>query len=410
MTEAKPTIYGQLEGRSLAASMLTFSLVLSLAFALPNEAAAQAWELEREKGVGGGGAAAPAAPAVPRQAIQERAGSQTTRATPPTASELLEKAEPLDRSRRAILPPPPDAAPGSAIEVVAIPVILPSPPKPALEGVSVQPVLRSAAAADGTAEVPRRSAALATEGTVTDGEVDGAAAVDAAVAASVPIDIHVRFVEVNRSDMLNLGIDWSALVDSGGFRFGRSTGNVDDVGMDAFIDALAREEIVDVLAEPDLNATEGEVATTRIGGQIPVFVPGGDGRAAVALDEKPVGVSLDIEPAVSADRRIDLRVRPQVSSISAARAVVVDGFPVPAFTAREVETDADLSSGQTVAIAGLFQGDLAPDLDAFPALGDLPVLGELFRSERFQRDETELVVLITPYLTETDSERNIAAQ
>ena len=257
------------------------------------------------------------------------------------------------------------------------------------------------------------------------------------IAGSQQVNIRVRFAEVSRSDVFNLGINWDALVDTGDFLFGLSTGNflsnvgdlsareianlngeqfgrVDftgefgDVSIDAFIDALQREGIVNVLAEPNLTSVNGEPANFLAGGEIPILVPGGGGGDTVTIDYKPFGVSLDFIPTLLQGERINLRVRPEVSSISQAGAVVLDGFSVPAFTVRRAETTIELASGQTFAIAGLFQRDLATDTDKFPVLGDVPVLGQLFKSQRFRRSETELVILITPYLVKPTSNRNIA--
>ncbi len=257
------------------------------------------------------------------------------------------------------------------------------------------------------------------------------------IAGSQQVNIRVRFAEVSRNDVFNLGVNWDVLADTGDFLFGLSSGNflssvgdlsardigslngeefgrVDftgefgDVSIDAFIDALQREGIVNVLAEPNLTSVNGEPASFLAGGEIPILVPGGAGGETVTIDYKPFGVSLDFIPTLLPGERINLRVRPEVSSISQAGAVVLDGFSVPAFTVRRAETTIELASGQTFAIAGLFQRDLATDTDKFPVLGDVPVLGQLFRSQRFKRYETELVILITPYLVKPTSNRNIA--
>ena len=308
------------------------------------------------------------------------------------------------------------------------------------------------AASPGTlAKVSQRSGTLVTEGEVKDvGEAIDVAVVNEAlqktqaptvnattIAGSQQVNIRVRFAEVSRNDVFNLGVNWEALADTGDFLFGLSSGNflssvgdlaarevaglngeqfgrVDftgdfgDVSIDAFIDALQREGIVNVLAEPNLTSVNGEPANFLAGGEIPILVPGGAGGETVTINYKPFGVSLDFIPTLLPGERINLRVRPEVSSISQAGAVVLDGFSVPAFTVRRAETTIELASGQTFAIAGLFQRDLATDTDKFPVLGDVPVLGQLFRSQRFKRYETELVILITPYLVKPTSNRNIA--
>ena len=272
--------------------------------------------------------------------------------------------------------------------------------------------------------------------TVTEGlqQTQGPTANNTTIEGSQQVNIRVRFAEVSRNDVFSLGVNWDALADTGDFLFGLSTGNflsagsdldprdigIDDsfgrfdfngefgdVSIDAFIDALQREGIVNVLAEPNLTSVNGEPANFLAGGEIPILVPGGGGGETVTIDYKPFGVSLDFIPTLLPGERINLRVRPEVSTISQAGAVVLDGFSVPAFTVRRAETSVELASGQTFAIAGLFQRDLATDTDKFPVLGDVPVLGQLFKSQRFKRYETELVILITPYLVKPSSTRDI---
>ena len=249
--------------------------------------------------------------------------------------------------------------------------------------------------------------------------------------------IQVRFAEISRNDVFNLGINWNAIFDGSDFLFGLATGNflssiadtsardiasgsgeefarIDfngdfgDFSVDAFVDALQREGIVNLLAEPNLTSVNGEPASFHAGGEVPILVPGGGGDDSVTIEYKKFGVSLDFVPTLLPGERINLRVRPEVSSISSIGAVVLDDFAVPAFNVRSTETSVELASGQTFAIAGLFQRDLATDTDKFPLLGDVPVLGQLFQSERFQRRETELVILITPYLVKPTSINNIA--
>jgi pilus assembly protein CpaC len=113
---------------------------------------------------------------------------------------------------------------------------------------------------------------------------------------------------------------------------------------------------------------------------------------------KPYGVSLAFTPTLISGSRIGLKVRPEVSVISGAANFGVQGFSMPAFTVRRAETTVEMASGQTFAIAGLFQREISRNIEKTPLLGDMPVLGPLFRSKRFQRRETELVILITPYL------------
>ena len=256
------------------------------------------------------------------------------------------------------------------------------------------------------------------------------------IEGSQQVRIQVRFAEISRNDVFNLGINWNAIFDGSDFLFGLATGNflsavgdlsareiasldgeefgrVDfngdfgDFSVDAFIDALQREGLVNLLAEPNLTSVNGEPASFVAGGEVPIPVPGGAGGDTVTIDYKQFGVLLDFVPTLLPGDRINLRVRPEVSTI-ASSSLVLDGFAAPAFTIRSTETTIELASGQTFAIAGLFQRDLITDTDKFPVLGDVPVLGQLFQSERFQRRETELVILITPYLVKPTSNNNFA--
>ncbi|GAA0733372.1 type II and III secretion system protein family protein [Sphingomonas japonica] len=153
---------------------------------------------------------------------------------------------------------------------------------------------------------------------------------------------------------------------------------------------------VTTLANPNLTALSGETATFLAGGEIPI--PINQGLGAISVQYKQYGVSLAYTPTVLSDGRISLRVRPEVSQLSAAGAVVIGNTQVPALTTRRAETTVELGSGQSFMIAGLLSNDNDNQIEKAPGLGDLPILGALFRSNGFQRSETELVIVVTPYL------------
>ncbi|WP_174291288.1 type II and III secretion system protein family protein [Sphingomonas bacterium] len=153
---------------------------------------------------------------------------------------------------------------------------------------------------------------------------------------------------------------------------------------------------VSTLANPNLTALSGETATFLVGGEIPI--PISQGLGAVSVEYKQYGISLAFTPTVLADGRISLRVRPEVSELSSAGAVQLNGTTIPALTTRRVETSAELGSGQSMMIGGLLQNSHNNSIQKTPGLGDVPVLGALFRSNGWQRNETELVIVITPYL------------
>jgi pilus assembly protein CpaC len=252
------------------------------------------------------------------------------------------------------------------------------------------------------------------------------------IATSQQVNLRVRFAEVSRNDLVELGLDWQAAVNVGGFSLGlarngaQGTGSlatnangvsgadnglsanlkVGVVNINALIDALAQRGVVTILAEPNLTAVTGQTASFLAGGEIPIPVPQENGRTTI--DYKPFGVSLLFTPTLLPGDRIALRVRPEVSALSAAGGVKIQGFDMPALTVRRADTVVEVASGQTFAIAGLFQRELTHGADQFPVLGDLPILGALFRSSRFKRNETELVILITPYLVKPSSDHTLA--
>lgn len=153
---------------------------------------------------------------------------------------------------------------------------------------------------------------------------------------------------------------------------------------------------VTTLTSPNLSALSGETGTFLAGGEIPILVS--QGLGAVSVEYKQYGVSLAYTPTVLADGRISLRVKPEVSSLSAAGSVTLENNQIPALTTRRAETTVELGSGESMVIAGLMVNSHDNSITKTPGLGDVPVLGTLFRSNSFQRTETELVIVITPYL------------
>ncbi|TKT74526.1 type II and III secretion system protein family protein [Aquamicrobium sp. LC103] len=239
-----------------------------------------------------------------------------------------------------------------------------------------------------------------------------------AIAGSQQVNIRVRFAEVSRSELLSYGLDWSASVTQGDFSFGMfkrgGTGEPNlgfgiksnNVDIEVFLEALQRNGIVKILAEPNLTAVTGSTASFLAGGEIPIPIP--QGNQTVTVEYKPFGVSLGFTPTLISDDRIALNVQPEVSSLSDGGSVNVSGFSLPSFVVRRADTTVEVASGQTFAIAGLFQQRFARNLEKFPILGDVPILGALFQSQRFQKEETELVILITPYLVRPVSSRSMA--
>lgn len=226
------------------------------------------------------------------------------------------------------------------------------------------------------------------------------------------INLRVRVAEVTRGVDKQLGFNWSILGALGGLSLNLATTNsfagtvtqhtlttsksFGGWDFNAVIDALEQEGLVTVLAEPNLTALSGETASFLAGGEFPILVPDGNGN--VAIEFKKFGVSLAFTPTLLGNDRINMHVRPEVSAISSTNAITLDTYSVPSLTTRRAETTVELGSGQSFAIAGLLQNNITHDISKFPGLGDIPVLGALFKSDRFQRDESELVIIITPYI------------
>jgi pilus assembly protein CpaC len=166
-----------------------------------------------------------------------------------------------------------------------------------------------------------------------------------------------------------------------------------------FIDALKENGLLKVLAEPTLITLSGKEARFLAGGEFPIPVPQGvGGGTTITIQYKPFGVGLAFTPVVLSNGKINMQVAPEVSDLDFTTAVALQGFIVPSITTRRVSTTVELADGQSFAIAGLLKEDTREVIDKFPVLGDIPVLGALFRSSSYQRRDTELIVIVTPHL------------
>ncbi len=171
------------------------------------------------------------------------------------------------------------------------------------------------------------------------------------------------------------------------------------------LDFAERNGLAATLAQPNLTTISGETAEFLAGGQFPI--PIADNFGAVTVQFRDYGVSLRYTPTVMADGRIQLRVRPEVSDISSQGAVRIAGTEIPAITTRMAETTVELGSGESFMIAGLLSNSSTTSIDKYPGLGDVPILGALFKSNGWKRNETELVIVVTPYLVKPVSESEI---
>ena len=274
------------------------------------------------------------------------------------------------------------------------------------------------------------------------------------MATPLQVNLQVKFAEVSRNLVRALGANLTTIDGTGGFRFGVGNGrnlspngtayNVDGplgvgngvqnpirqvlnpvtgeiieipgpavqstgsgstisgignlLGLDILgaLDLAERSGLVTTLAQPNLTALSGETANFLAGGEFPI--PISQGLGTTTVEYKNFGVSLAYSPTVLSNGRISMRVRPEVSELSSQGSVTLNGFQIPALTIRRAETTIELGSGQSFMIAGLMSTSSQNAIDKAPGLGDVPILGNLFRSTEFRRGETELVIVVTPYL------------
>jgi pilus assembly protein CpaC len=242
------------------------------------------------------------------------------------------------------------------------------------------------------------------------------------VTGPTQINLRVRVAEVSRQLSKQLGVQWDALLQNGsdllGFSggsltsaaasytgFGRLSNGTDSVT--GILDVLATEGLVSVLAEPNLTAMSGETATFLAGGEFPVPVAEDDGE--ISVEFKQFGVQLEFTPTLLENGQISLAVAPEVSELNRAEGFSFGRVTVPAVSTRRASTTVELASGQSFAIAGLLQNTQNHEIDKLPGAGDIPILGALFKSDQFQRGETELAIIVTPYIVKPVSTRQLAA-
>ncbi|MCL7972473.1 MAG: type II and III secretion system protein family protein [marine benthic group bacterium] len=240
--------------------------------------------------------------------------------------------------------------------------------------------------------------------------------------------LQVRFAEVSRTSLEKAGINLLRVGDdySGGWTTGRPpapggqlpvsgeiggevTQTFSDAlniflidqnnGIGAFIQALKSNGLFRSLAEPNLLAVHGEEASFLAGGEFPYpVVQGGANVGAVTIQFREYGIRLNFTPEIQPSGNIRLHVAPEVSTLDFANGLTLQGFNIPQILSRKAETEIELLDGQTFAIAGLMDNSTIEDIDKIPVLGDIPILGSLFRSKELRQNKTELLVLVTPRL------------
>lgn len=242
------------------------------------------------------------------------------------------------------------------------------------------------------------------------------------VRGSQQVMLQVRVAEVSRSTARQLGIRPQILggdftfqpldmINPNAFAAALGTFEFPEFTVNALLEALEEKGVVKVLAEPNLIALSGDTANFLAGGEFPVPVAqdADTGRVVITIAFKQFGVGLAFTPTVIDGDLINLMVNPEVSQIDTNNSVVLNGFNIPGLTTRRASTTVELRDGQSFAIAGLLQSDFTDQVRQVPGIGDLPVLGALFRSSEFQRRETELVIIVTPRLVKPVAAETLAA-
>ena len=240
------------------------------------------------------------------------------------------------------------------------------------------------------------------------------------IQSSIQVTLRVRIAEMSRQVIQNLGINWQALGTIGSIGklpalalnanaavlplcVGLSTTltvQCQGVGFNGVIDALAQDNLAHILAEPNLTVISGQPASFLVGGEFPIPVAQQQGQ--ISVEFKKYGITLAFLPTVYSDGRINLHVSPEVSELTNQGAVQLAAgnstIQIPALIVRRAETTVELGSGQSFAIAGLLLNDLKTGTNGLPFLENIPVLGALFKSNAYQHNETELVILVTPFV------------
>jgi pilus assembly protein CpaC len=245
------------------------------------------------------------------------------------------------------------------------------------------------------------------------------------VATPNQVNLQVRIAEVDVNVLKDIGVNWQKALNTLNPFVSFQTNNPVTIGAEtvstihvghvlgqaasATISALTQEGFITNLAEPNLTAMSGQTASFLAGGEFPVPINGSSaatgGFPTISVEFKSFGVSLAFTPTVIDAQHLNLRVRPEVSELTTTGEVSVPltataTVTIPALTVRRAETSVELASGESFALAGLLQHMSTQLVSKVPWIGDIPIIGAAFRSDRFQRGETDLVVIITPYLVQ----------
>lgn len=245
------------------------------------------------------------------------------------------------------------------------------------------------------------------------------------IAGREQVMLKVRVAEMQRNVLKQLGVDIDAAFSVGKFSGVFESTNPfsidgalntskhilgfgsDDNFIDFTVTALERDGVLRTLAEPTLTAISGESAKFLAGGEYPV--PVGADDDTIKIEFKPFGVGLNFTPVVMSEGQISMRISTEVSELSTENSLAIPGttFTVPGLDVRRAETTVELPSGGSMVMAGLIQDNIKQQINGIPGLKNLPILGTLFRSRDFQSDQTELVVIVTPYVVSPVNEKQL---
>lgn len=240
--------------------------------------------------------------------------------------------------------------------------------------------------------------------------VPGGVANGLSVGQSQQVMLEVRFLEASRNAVREIG--FGNTINANDVVVGTESGtvsgllektlavftNVGGENIDIRLRALEEKGVIRTLAEPNLVALSGDTASFLAGGEFPIPVASRDNE--VTVEFKKFGVSLDFTPTVLGDGLVNLRVRPEVSALDRGNGIRASNIDIPGVSVRRADTTVELHDGQAFAIAGLLQNNYSNDVRQTPWVGNVPVLGALFSSKRYQRNETELVIIVTPRLVQ----------
>ena len=268
---------------------------------------------------------------------------------------------------------------------------------PVHDGIFLDGKLTTAAAADMALQVAERY-------------VPGGVANGLSIGQSQQVLLEVRFLEASRSAVKEIGFgntidanDVLASTESGTVSGLAETTvalftNLGNENIDVRLRALEEKGVIRTLAEPNLVALSGDTASFLAGGEFPI--PVGQRNGEITVEFKKFGVGLDFTPTVLGDGLVNLRVRPEVSALDRNNGIRASNIEIPGISVRRADTTIELRDGQAFAVAGLLQNDYSNDVRQTPWLSNVPVLGALFSSKRYQRNESELVIIVTPRLVQ----------